>query len=313
MIVGEIIIDHYVFCEPLGKSGKDAVLSIKRKKEEFYTGGSISIAKLLSTFCKNIEILSFVGEKKEQWKLINKDLAKNTKTKLILKKNSSTIIKTRFIDEVSNFKLLGVYDFNDSFLSQNENKKFEKLFNSSYKKSDLIIVADYGHGLINDSLAKKISKVKKFKTLNAQLNAGNIGHHSINKYNSADALIINENELRHEMRDKNSSIESLISKFCKKNNFRNMIVTQGKDGSIYFNKKNKNFLHTPAFETKPVDKVGAGDTLLTIFSIFFFITKCPHLSMLIASIAAGENVKNFANSYQLDQKKLIKIIQHILK
>jgi sugar/nucleoside kinase (ribokinase family) len=92
-----------------------------------------------------------------------------------------------------------------------------------------------------------------------------------------------------------------------------MIVTQGKDGSIYFNKKNKKFLHTPAFETKPVDKVGAGDTLLTIFSIFFFITKCPHLSMLIASIAAGENVKNFANSYQLDQKNLIKIIQHILK
>ena len=70
-------------------------------------------------------------------------------------------------------------------------------------------MSDYGHGLITEKIAKLISQKKIFFSLNAQVNAANLGFHSLSKYRNIDALIINESELRHEMRDKNSDIDKL--------------------------------------------------------------------------------------------------------
>ena len=50
MIVGETIIDEYVFCDAVGKSGKEPVLVLKEMKSEQYYGGAAAIAKHISNF-----------------------------------------------------------------------------------------------------------------------------------------------------------------------------------------------------------------------------------------------------------------------
>ena len=67
---------------------------------------------------------------------------------------------------------------------------------------DLVIVSDYGHGLISEKNAKLICEKAKFLALNAQVNAANIGFHSLKKYRNVNSVIINEKEIRHELRDK---------------------------------------------------------------------------------------------------------------
>ena len=47
--------------------------------------------------------------------------------------------------------------------------------------------------------------LKKYIALNAQVNASNIGYHDLLKYNNIDSLVINETELRHEMRNKDDT------------------------------------------------------------------------------------------------------------
>jgi len=313
LVIGETIIDQYFFCEALGKSGKDAVLSIKKNRQEIYLGGSIPITYNLGSFCKKINLLSFLGKKKEYFDLIKKPKPKNVANHFIFKENSPTIVKSRFVDEVSNFKLLGVYNYNDKSLNKSENKKLNKIYKKLEKNSDIVIVADYGHGLINKEFADIISNKKNKLFLNAQLNAGNIGHHSLQKYNFCHCIVINETELRHELRDKESKIEYLIKNFSKNKKFKNIILTRGKDGSICYQSQTNEFTYCPAFAVNPVDKVGAGDTLLSIFSIFFYVSKCPLLSLFIASLAAAENVKNFANSFKIESKNLLKILEHVLK
>ena len=60
------------------------------------------------------------------------------------------------------------------------------------------------------------SIVQKNIFLNAQVNAANIGYHSINKYKNIYSLIINENELRQELRDNKSDIKLLAKKLMIK-------------------------------------------------------------------------------------------------
>ena len=120
LVIGEIIIDQYVFCEALGKSGKEPMLVLRDIKMEEYLGGSAAIARHLSQFCKNISLLSMVGEKGEFINKILKNLPKNINFRYIRKKNSPTIIKKRFLDNYTNNnnKVLGVYTMNDEILTK---------------------------------------------------------------------------------------------------------------------------------------------------------------------------------------------------
>ena len=150
-----------------------------------------------------------LGENKEYLGEIKKDLPKNIKTKFFYKKNSPTITKKRFVDNTSNSKVLGIYNLNDDNLNENEIKIFNNYLKKEVVKYDLVIVSDYGHGLISKSSAKIICKYSKFLALNAQVNAFNIGYHTMKNYVNFNTLIINEKEIRHEMRDKISKVDEI--------------------------------------------------------------------------------------------------------
>ena len=122
LIIGETIIDQYVFCEALGKSGKEPILVVKDLKTEEYLGGAAALSKHISPFCNKISLLSVLGEKKEYLKKIKKDLPNNIKFNYITKKNSSTILKRRFLEKISKHKLLGVHKINDDLISKKEEK-----------------------------------------------------------------------------------------------------------------------------------------------------------------------------------------------
>ena len=142
----ETIIDEYVFCEALGKSGKEPVLVFKDFGREKYLGGVLAIARHLSSFCKNLHVLSMLGKDNSEKIFIKKKIEKNIKISFIRKKNSPTIVKKRYIDRVDNRKVFGIYSLNDSFVSLSEEKRIINQLKGIKKKYDLVIVADYGHG-----------------------------------------------------------------------------------------------------------------------------------------------------------------------
>ena len=152
LIIGETIIDQYVFCDALGKSGKEPVLVLRDIKTEEYLGGAAAISKHLSTFAKKVSLLTMIGEKEEYLNFIKKRLSKNIDFKYLKKENSPTILKRRFLDSVSKNKVLGVYKINDDKIKKNEETKLNKILNKILSKFDLVIVSDYGHGFISKKL-----------------------------------------------------------------------------------------------------------------------------------------------------------------
>jgi rfaE bifunctional protein kinase chain/domain/rfaE bifunctional protein nucleotidyltransferase chain/domain len=312
LIIGELIVDEYVFCDALGKSGKDPFLVLKDIKSEKYLGGAGAIAKNLSNFSNKISLFSMIGQNKESFNFIRKNL-KSVNIKFVAKKNSPTILKKRFLDINSGNKVLGVYQLNDDALDFNNEKKFQKIISKNISKFDLVVISDYGHGLISNKTARLISKKSKFLALNAQINAANIGFHSLNKYKNVDCIIINEKEIRYELRNRDGDIKVLMKKLSNDQNFKNVIVTQGTSGAILFNKKQNIFSKSDAFESKAVDKIGAGDTMLSLISLCMKSGISHNLSLLIGSLAAALSVKDYGNKKEINKVELLKSIENLLK
>jgi len=312
-VIGETIIDQYSFTEALGKSGKEPVLVLRDINTEEYLGGAAAISRHLSSFCDKITLLSMIGEKKEYLNHIKKKLPRNINFKYITKKNSPTIVKKRFLDKLSNNKIIGVYKINDDALSPKEEKLFSKILKKITSKYDLVIVSDYGHGFISNKSANLICKFSKFLALNAQVNAANVGFHSMRNYKNADCVIINEKEIRHELRDKNSKVEILMKKLAKEQSIKNLVVTRGTSGSLLFNKKENKFNLCDAYANSAVDKIGAVDAMLSLISLSLKCGFKKELALLIASLAAAQSVKTIGNKESINKTQILKSLQNIIK
>tara|TARA_B100000035_G_C21036546_1_gene571298 strand:- start:610 stop:2142 length:1533 start_codon:yes stop_codon:yes gene_type:complete len=313
LIIGESIIDQYIFCESMGKSGKEPVLVLRDLFSEKYLGGAAAIANNLAAFSSKITLLSCVGQRREEKAFINRKLNNKISSFFLEKKNSPTIIKKRYLDEINKSKVLGVYSLNDQPLDKNQEIKFTKKVMNEIKKNDIIIVSDYGHGLISKDLAKKIVKKSKFLAVNTQVNASNVGYHVISKYIGANFVTINETELRHEVRDKNSDVMDLIKKLSNilRCNYAN--VTCGKDGAYIYDRKSKKMNYSPAFASKVIDKVGTGDTMMILATLSLYKKVDINFAMFISAISAAENISNFANKKFLEKNNFIKSILSYLK
>ena len=313
LVVGETIIDQYVFCEALGKSGKEPMLVLRDIKTEEYLGGAAAISRHLSPFCKHISLLSMIGEKGEYLKEIKKKLPKNISFKYIRKKNSPTILKRRFLDHINKSKVMGVYTINDDILTKNEDKQFYNILKKIIPNYDLVIVSDYGHGLISSKSANLISKLSKYSAVNAQVNAANVGYHSMRNYKKIDCVIINEKEIRHELRDRNGTINDLMKRLSQEQNIKNLVVTRGTRGSVLYNKKNRKFIMCDAYARTSIDKIGAGDAMLSAISLCLKCGLHKDLSLLIASLAAAQSVMTIGNKETINKDKILKSLKNILK
>ena len=84
-IVGESIIDEYVFSETIGKSGKDPMLVTKKMKSKKFLGGTLSIANIIASFVKKVTIITYLGKQETKLPWIKKNLLKNIDLKFIKK------------------------------------------------------------------------------------------------------------------------------------------------------------------------------------------------------------------------------------
>ena len=311
LVIGEIILDKYTDCEPLGKSGKDPIMMFKKNDSKIIMGGSGAIANNLIQFCDDVKLVSYLGKKINYKEFVYKNLERKIK-KEFLYIDSPTILKEKFIDKTSGNKIVGFYNFDDSILDHNSQKKLKKILTSNINKYDVVIVANYGHGLINDEIANLISNKSKFLVVNSQINAANIFHHSLNMFKKSTCTIINEGELRHEMRDKHSNIELLIKKLSKMINSKFFVVTRGSAGSKLFDVNKNEIINSAAYATKVVDKIGTGDTLMAVFAVLLKSTKNPELSLFLSSIAASHNVQKMGNDVRISPNIILKTLQHLI-
>ena len=313
LVIGESIIDKYLLVNVLGKSGKESILNFEEFSEKKFVGGVLAIANNISNFVKNVKIISLLGKKNSHLNFIKKNINKNIFCDFLYKKSNPTMVKTKIVDNKNYSKFYGLYNFSDNNFSENEKKQLRNKILKSLKKFDLITVSDYGHNFIDKKISNILKKQKKL-IVNTQINAANIGYHTISKYKGANCAIINEVELRHELKDKHSNIKNLLSKLSKKFKIKFLVVTVGKNGSYGYDLKKKNLYYCPAFAKEVVDRLGAGDAYLSVFSAIYSIgIKDLRLLMLMASLGTLEVIKGLGNSNSINYKSLLKSIIYLTK
>ena len=311
LVVGEAIVDEYVYVDQMGKSAKDPVLAMRYDRTETYAGGALAIANHLASFCKSVELVTYLGEHEAQENFVRSSLRPGVRPNFVIKKNSPTIVKRRYVEATYKTKLFEVYRFNDIPLENGDEHALCELLEARLGSADAVVVADFGHGLLGRHAKRLLTECGQFLAVNTQINAANIRFHAISSYPRADYVCINEGELRLDARDRDAPLETLVESLSKKLQCTRFLVTRGAGGVVYHDPSGR--YESPALATKIVDRIGAGDALLALTAVSAAAGAPPDVIAFIANVVGAQQVRAMGNSVSVERVPTLKFIQALLK
>lgn len=312
LVIGEAIIDEYVFCETIGKSTKDPILACKYLSTEAFAGGSLAVANHLAGFCKEVGLVSFLGETERREEFLNQALLPNVRPVFLTRRGVPTIHKRRFVDQYAQNKLLELYVMNDRAPVETDEQEMLAAFNTAAPDHDVIIAADYGHGMMTPSLIATLCDAKSFLAVNTQSNAGNRGFNTISKYRRADYVCLAGHEIQIETRLREGNTHDLLLEVARRIDCPRFTVTHGKHGSLHY-ERDAGFIEVPALAMLVTDRVGAGDAVLALTSLLVAQGAPWDVVGFVGNVTGAQMVAELGNRVSVNKASLTKHIISLMK
>ena len=311
-IIGEVIIDEYYFCRPLGLANKSVTVNAQHLESESHLGGAGAIANHVAGFCENVHLISSLGNQNDYYNDIKRLLSPNISSKFFIRDQTPTVVKRRFLDPSYN-RLFELSFLNNRISTRIEELEIVDYLKSMIDKFDVLIVADYGHGFISTpTVVEAISSTRSYLAISTQTNSSNRGFNLATKYHRADYLCLDQSELKLATGVQNQSIEKLMEKFAKEINCDVMSITEGDKGSTTWEKKNV-FYKSPALTSETIDATGAGDAYFAMTSICAGSGFSPDLVSFIGNCAGAMLVRILGNQTSVKRIEMEKFITALLK
>ncbi len=277
-----------------------------------FIGGSLAVANHLAYFCKEVNLVTQLGDDQRSEEMICSALMQNVQPVFLTKKDAPTIRKQRILEDYSETKMLELYIMNDRSSTEAETDELCREMDGAFRRSDLTIVADYGHGLLNPQSIDYICKNAPFLTVNAQSNAGNRGYNPISKYPRADYICLAGHEITLDARSRDVDMHTAVLGLSKRVDCPNITITQGKRGTLHYDTTN-GFYEAPALATRVRDRVGAGDAVLAVTAFLKKLGAPWDIVAFVGNVAGAELVAELGNRRSLERVAFSKHIISLLK
>ncbi|MDP3789602.1 MAG: PfkB family carbohydrate kinase [Candidatus Omnitrophota bacterium] len=312
LVIGDAIIDQYHYCVPMGKSSKEHLVATRYTLEESFAGGSLATANNVASICGKVDLITALGEKNTFEDFIRSKLSANITPIFFKRPDAETIVKRRFVDEGINRKLFEICYMKDSDIPGEEEEKIAQRLEKTLKKYDLVVVSDFGHGLLTKRLIKLICSRARYLAINVQTNSANIGFNLVTKYPRANCVCIDELELRYATHDKFNDLRTHAKKVYRDLSCEHIIATRGPNGSLCYS-KSEGFHETPAFAYRVVDAIGAGDAFFAFIGPCFAVGLPQDLTSFIGNAVGSIAVQIVCNREPVRYVDLVKFITRLLK
>src|SRR3954465_9064656 len=127
LLVGDAIIDEYQYVLPMGKTPKENMIAARYQDRELFAGGVFAAANHVASFCKQVDIITCLGESESYEELARSSLRPNVNMKAVHRPGAPTTLKRRFVDPSYMRKLFEVYFMNDEPLTTDLQQEIDAL------------------------------------------------------------------------------------------------------------------------------------------------------------------------------------------
>lgn len=314
LVIGDIIIDDYVFCNVQGLTTKDAAISARYDFKERYAGGALAIARHIANFAGEVTLLSMASTEEDIASFIAGKMPP-VHCHILKDRHFVTPVKKRYLkrhplrEEYE--KLFSVNRLlNANAMKNVDYSPLHQAIKQMVSLYDEVIICDYGHGLLDNKTIRQIEKQANYLAVNCQTNSSNHGLNVITKYKRADAFVVDEQELHLPFGQTADSPSELLEKLGKKLQSKYAWVTMGAHGALGQHEEEK--AQIPAVTLHVKDTVGAGDAFYSLAALCA-VNKVPiDIATLIANVAGAIKTNLVGNSKPVAKVDMLKFLNTVL-
>lgn len=252
LVVGDFMVDHYIWCDCTRISPEAPVMVMKSQKEDKRLGGAGNVYANLKSLGAEVFALGLVGDDES-----GRFLKENLNAKLLVEKDRKTPLKSRVLSHSQ--QVLRLDDENDF------DTKLEDEIIQEYKKIakdyDAIVLSDYAKGVLTSKVTKAL--IEHANTLNLPILIDPKGS-DFSKYQNATLLTPNKKEAIQALGvEKIDNLKKALKKLKDDLNLAYSIITLSEEGIALFDEK----LHIiPAKALEVYDVTGAGDSVIAMLA-----------------------------------------------
>ena len=285
LVVGDLMIDEYVWGEVDRISPEAPVQVVSVKNEEYTLGGSGNVVNNLVALGAQAFVLGVTGTGRDGKLLLNKLNGLGVDTRGVIQERSRpTTKKTRIIADHQ--QVLRIDRETQQKVSVSTFRSLTTLAEKIIPEVDLVLISDYGKGVISRSLICDLVKIAKN---NNKLTIADPKGLAFEKYSGVSLLTPNSKEASLasgvEITDE-KSVATAGNILMEKSGIERLLITCGKDGMVLFEPDCEPLkISTKAREVYDVS--GAGDTVLAVLGLGMAAGLQLKEAIALANTAAG--------------------------
>jgi D-beta-D-heptose 7-phosphate kinase/D-beta-D-heptose 1-phosphate adenosyltransferase len=241
LVVGDFMIDHYLWGKSNRVSPEAPVPVVEVIKEEDRLGGAGNVVNNLISLGANVIVSTVLGDENERMlKLLNE---KNIDTSgIFIDENRKTIIKSRVIS--SSQQVIRYDKETKKSISKEYEEKIFNFVKENILKVDVILLSDYAKGVLTENLTQNIINLANKYSKKLIIDPKN----NFYKYQNAYMIKPNKKELSLATRIEINSKEDLLKAgwaLKEELNLEYLLVTLSEDGMALFGEE---FIQIPTLD-----------------------------------------------------------------
>ena len=281
LVIGDIILDHYILGRVNRISPEAPVPVVEVTKENLLLGGAANVANNIVSLGAHAAVIGINGDDIAGEALKNILLQKGVDCAGLFTENRPTTVKTRVI--AHNQQVVRFDREDNKYVDGRILKGILSHIHGIVNDFDAVIISDYKKGMVTAELVRGI--LKKTENMFVAVDP-KVGHFDFYKGVSLITPNLMEAALGAGMEiTDDRSLNRAGQTLLKKLSLKAALITRGEQGMSLFEKKK--VTHIPTVARKVYDVTGAGDTVISAFTLATASGASLEDSAVIANHAAG--------------------------
>lgn len=298
-VVGDLIVDEYISCDPLGMSQEDPTIVVTPVHASKFIGGAGIVAAHAAGLGATVSYVTISGNDDASLFAKSKLGEYGVSAQIITDETRPTTLKQRYRSKGKT--LLRVSHLHQGAISIELQNQFYEIVKARLSDCRLLIFSDFNYGCLPQPLVDRIieyAKKNKIMLVADSQSSSQVG--DIGRFIGMDLITPTEREARISTRNYADGLVILAEKMRLCSSAKNIILKMGEEGAL---------IHTTppiggaqwhtdqieALNASPKDPAGAGDSMLTVASLALVCGASIWLSTYLASIAAAIQVGRVGN------------------
>ena len=227
-----------------------------------------------------------------------------------------TVLKQRYVvenpkrDELA--KVFSVKDMSDPWdISAESRARYRERLSELVAEHDIVVIADYGHGLLEPETMDLLQERSPYLALNCQTNSSNFGFNPITRYRRADTFSLDQLELHLAYRDRGGAEPALLARLRNELGAKAAWLTLGSSGALGVTADGVEPL-APALTLHVRDTIGAGDAFFALASLCARMDEPVEVGTFLGAIAGALAANVTGNVEAVKRGDLLKFSSMIL-